>query len=75
MSQPDYDPSGPEAQGLETSELDDAARVVNPDPDQTAPGDSKDVPVAHDEAMEGTSEEYSSIEKARTAPPTGETDG
>jgi hypothetical protein len=71
MSRPD----SPEAQGMETADVREAAEMVNPDRDQTAPGDSRGVTVPHDQAMEGTSEEYSSIENANPAPPTGNSDG
>ena len=65
----------PEAQGMETTDVKEAAELVNPGPKQETPGDSKGVSVPDDQALEGTSEEYSSIENAHPADPTGETDG
>jgi hypothetical protein len=48
---------------METSDVEDAARLLDPVRDEDTPGDSRDVPVAADQAMEGTSEEYSSVQK------------
>jgi hypothetical protein len=39
-----------------------------PVPGESTPGDSRDVPVAHDEAMAGTSERLSSIQKGEPPP-------
>lgn len=68
-------PGRPETQGMETTDVNEAAQLVKPGPTQQTPGDSKGVSVPDDQAMEGTSEEYSSIEKANPAPPSGESDG